>query len=479
MHLSLHNKLFGAILFAIIVVIIYMAFLVQWSFDHGFLQYVNGIERDRLVQIARKLEQRYITNPSWESLKNDPEELLLLFVTTYPEGRQREHLKKRVRLKIDSEHGLPSGPLPAAPPVHFFGRFFLLDENSNVVLGFDPGKSSPRMIELVVENRVVGYVGVHPSKHLSDSHQLIFARQQKSTLLLVALGGFLIAAGLSLPLAYTIMKPVRKLAEATRNLTMGKYTSRIVVSSTDELGELSQDFNELAIVLEKNRQGRRKWIADISHELRTPLSILRGKIEALQDGLYSPEPARFAELHKEVSHLEMLVEDLYQLSLSDIGALTYRRKEVEPCWALEQAINDLTMDIEQKRLQLSKEIHCGPENTLLGDNTRLKQLFINLLSNSIRYTDEGGQLRITVTREQQDLVYEIEDSGPGVSEAHLEKLFDHLYRVEPSRSRKSGGAGLGLSICYNIVKGHQGTIEAHHGSLGGLLIRVHLPMAVF
>jgi two-component system sensor histidine kinase BaeS len=157
--------------------------------------------------------------------------------------------------------------------------------------------------------------------------------------------------------------------------------------------------------------------------------------------------------------------------------MSYSRTEVQPCWALEQAITLLESELKEKSLKLETTVDISEDDTLFADNERLKQLFTNVLANSIRYTDGGGTICVSVTRKGEKLVYIVEDSAPGVSAEHLEKLFDRLYRVDSSRSRDLGGAGLGLSICYNIVKGHNGSITAGHSVLGGLLIRVELPVA--
>ncbi|MBU1231991.1 MAG: HAMP domain-containing protein [Proteobacteria bacterium] len=476
MKITLHYKLFGAILTAILAVVIYMSLLMQWSFDRGFLNYVNIVEQEQLKKIASDLESRYREKKSWVELAVNPEEMALLIIASYPEGRQKERFLEKIRHKKMESHSIHSGPLPSDIPSHFFHRVFLLDESRNTVFGYDPGNAHPDTIDIMYQNRVVGYLGVHPAKNLSDIHQLVFIKQQKVALTLVAIGGFLVAAGLSLPIAYLLTQPIRRLAVATRDLASGRYHTRISATSGDELGQLSQDFNGLAEILEKNQQARSQWVADISHELRTPLSILRGQIEALQDGVYPPTAETFRSLHGEVLHLGMLVDDLYQLSLSDVGAMSYHRANVQPCYALQQAIEMLQPELEKKRQLLETTLSIDKEVFLFADNERLKQLFTNLLANSIRYTDEGGRIEVNVTKEENKLIYTILDSAPGVPDEHIPHLFDRLYRVDASRSRDLGGAGLGLSICYNIVKGHNGTIEARQSPIGGLLIRVCLPL---
>ena len=477
MALSLHYKLFGAFLTAILAVVLYMALVMQWSFDRGFLQYVNTMEHEQLARMAVSLESYYQDVQSWESFAADPLQLAPFIVDSYPDGRQKEFFAARIRGKHSRINDMPKGTLPVEVSLPFFRRVFLLDESGAVIAGFDPEPSRTDRIDLYHQNRVVGTLGFHFARELSDGHQLLFARNHRMALVLVALAGFLIAAGLSLPFSHRLTRPIRRLAAAVRELASGRFDIRVEVESGDEFGMLSRDVNDLADILEKNRQARSRWFADISHELRTPLAILRGRIEAMQDGVYKPDAEMLASLHREVMHLGLLVDDIYQLSLSDQGAMSYNRREVEPCWALEQAIDLLQGEMAGKNLTLSTALAVPREVVLFGDNERLKQLFTNILANAIRYTEEGGRVEVRVFPRGDRVVYEVADSAPGVAPVHLEKLFDRLYRIDTSRSRELGGAGLGLSICYNIVIAHGGTIAAEPSPLGGLLIRVVLPIA--
>lgn len=477
MKIKLHYKLFGTIFAAILVVVLYMTMVVQWSFDRGFLRYVNTVEYDQLQKIATDLEALYKKQGNWDRLTAYPVQVATIIAGSYPEGKQKERLLKHLRESRGKDSFMPSGPLPRDVPVHFLPRVFLLDAARHTIFGYDQSDANLKLIEIYHENDVVGYLGVHPAKYLSDGQLLVFVKQQRLTLFLVAAAIILIAAGLSLPITYMMTRPIREMAAATRNLASGQYGTRIKGGSGDELGQLGQDLNDLAAILEKNQIARSQWIADISHELRTPLSILRGKIEALQDGVYQPTAEVYKGLHREVMHLGLLVDDLYQLSLSDMGAMSYHRAEVQPLWALEQAIALMEPELTERQLRLETAVDIEDDAVLFADNERLKQLFTNLLANSIRYTDRGGTIRIGVRQEEQHLVYVLEDTAPGVSDEHMGKLFDRLYRVDSSRSRDLGGAGLGLSICHNIVKGHNGTIEATHSPLGGLQVLVRLPLS--
>ena len=323
----------------------------------------------------------------------------------------------------------------------------------------------------------MGYLGLLPLKMLADTRQMRFAREQKQAFALIALAMVFLAALLSIPLAQRMVKRIRDMASATHRLASGRYDTRVPVESSDELGRLARDFNALALTLEKHEQARRQWIADISHELRTPLSILRGEIEAMQDGVRAATPQTIGSLHGEVIRLSRLVNDLYDLSLSDLGALAYSKSDTDLAGALRQALDLYRPEYADKGISLETDLPTGTPFPLFADSERLHQLFSNLLGNSLKYTDPGGRLRVFVERNSGTATVHFQDSGPGVLEGELGKLFDRLYRVDSSRNRESGGAGLGLSICRSIVDAHDGSIAAFPSPLGGLWVKITFPMS--
>jgi two-component system sensor histidine kinase BaeS len=305
---------------------------------------------------------------------------------------------------------------------------------------------------------------------------LRFVEKQRRSFALIALIMAAAAALLSIPLAQQLVKRITTLAAATHRLAAGKYDTRVPAAVSDELGQLARDFNSLAQTLERNEQLRRQWVADISHELRTPLAVLRGEIEALEDGVRPQTPQSLAMLHGEVMHLSRLVDDLYQLSLADIGALSYRKEPIDLGKVLIQAVEPFRGEFEARDIRLNSQIPAEPPLTILADGRRLHQLFSNLLENSLRYTDPGGELRIRLAAGRDRVSIHFEDSTPGVPEDKLERLFDRLFRVEGSRSRATGGAGLGLAMCKNIVEAHDGTITARPSPLGGVGVEIVLPL---
>jgi two-component system sensor histidine kinase BaeS len=329
---------------------------------------------------------------------------------------------------------------------------------------------------LELDGAIIGYLGLAPQKQLHDVNQLQFAKEQKLNFTLIALAMVLFAALFTLPIANRMVRPIETLAAATRELTAGRYGTRATVTSKDELGQLARDFNALASSLEQNEEARKQWVADISHELRTPLAVLRGEIEAMQDKVREVTPQSLEMLHDEVMQHNRLISDLYELSMSDLGALTYKKELIKPVEVLEKSIELYGGRLEASGLMLDIINTISVDVRLLADHKRLHQLFSNLIENSLRYTDAGGRLEIRTRIEAGQLIVHLQDTAPGVPEAELPRLFDRLYRVEDSRNRSAGGAGLGLSICKNIVAAHGGTIEAKQSPLGGLWLQISLPL---
>ena len=203
--------------------------------------------------------------------------------------------------------------------------------------------------------------------------------------------------------------------------------------------------------LAQSEQARQQWLADISHELRTPLAVLRGEIEALVDGIRATTPERLQSLEHEVLSLTRLVDDLYQLSLSDLGALDYQFNPVELVSHFKILIVSFQNRFASRHIQLVFQSEVN-NATLNGDAMRLVQLLSNLLENSYRYTNDNGICRITLLEKKDLIIIYVDDSAPTVAIEELPLLFERFHRVDKSRHRQTGGAGLGLAICHNIVK---------------------------
>lgn len=450
------GKLFLAILATCIALLITMHWAVRISFERGFIDYIKHGNEQRLQMLGDALGEQYALHGNWRFLRNNDRFVFQIL-------RSFEH------------DGDDDRPGPGMPPHGWRTQFWVTDQSGDVLVG--PRSPIPKegtRRAIMVNGTEVGAVIASPVERLTRNTDINFDRQQRRTSWLIVGLATLLAALATFPLARGLLAPVKRLVEGTHRLAAGDFTTRVATSSPDELGKLAQDFNQLASTLEKNQQMRRDFMADISHELRTPLAVLRGELEAIQDGVRQFTPESVASLQAEVGTLTKLVDDLHQLSMSDEGALAYQKAPMDVITLLEIAAGAFRERFASRGLTLSVSL---PESAIVfGDRDRLMQLFNNLLENSLRYTDAGGQLLISATVKPATLAMTFADSGPGVSDEQLSRLFERFYRTEGSRNRASGGSGLGLPICVNIVEAHGGTIAAAHSPFGGVSITVELPL---
>ncbi|MFO7578567.1 MAG: ATP-binding protein [Pelovirga sp.] len=479
MKIGIKYRLFFGMLAATAAVILCMWLIMQWSMNRGFMRYINTQEMERLEVLAGELEQSYARHGSWDFLRTDPDTWVQILIRSLPPGTADPERIRRLekRLARPAAESTPDAEDADSTRVSWlFERRVLLLDAAHRPLITVPGAAAPADIEeLRHRGDIVGYLGLVARPRTYDSRQLQFVQQQKLTQGLIAAAALLVSALISLPLASRLVRPIKTLAEATERLSTGHYTTRVPDLATGELAQLARNFNTLALTLEKNEQSRRQWVADISHELRTPLAVLRGEIEALQDGIRPTTAATLGSLHAETLHLGRLIEDLYQLSLSDLGALTYHKQKIDLVDALGDALASFRGPFQEKAITLIEDGLARPPLIVSADAERLHQLFCNLLDNALKYTDSGGSVAVDLTREKNRVIIELHDSAPGVPAAELERIFDRLYRLEGSRRRASGGAGLGLAICRNIVDAHEGRITALPSPSGGVCIRIELP----
>ncbi len=473
MKIGITYRLFLSILAATGLAILSLFLIMRWNIDRGFYQYLKTLDQSRLEQMAGNLEEAYTEHGNWDFLRNNPRFEIGSILNARPDDASAAASNKiEAGKEMRSLSQGPRGGRRSRWP------FIVLDAEHKPVFGNTEETKGMDFRPVFHNGTTVGYIGLLPPKQFLNPHQIQFLRQQKAALILAA-GGMVLAVILfSFPLAKRLVRPIKAMTTATDDLASGTYSVRVPAGSSDELGQLARNFNTMAMTLEKNEQARRQWVADVSHELRTPVAVLRGELEALLDGIRTITPETIQSLHAEAMRLNRLVDDLYQLSLSDIGALTYRKENLDLVEALRDSLESYRPELGRKGIRMTGNLPQEREIMVFGDRERLNQLFANLLENSLRYTDAEGGLTVSLERNEVQATIEFQDSAPGVPEEELDRLFERLYRVDGSRSRTSGGAGLGLAICKNIVEAHEGTISAHSSSLGGVLIRITFPIVV-
>ncbi|WP_275691841.1 ATP-binding protein, partial [Burkholderia sp. Ax-1720] len=360
------------------------------------------------------------------------------------------------------------------PGFHHPPPIALYDAGRHRIAGYPPPPGTP-LHALNSGGKLVGWLSVARPGGLFYAADQRFQMQQSRATWVIVIAAAVLSALVSMVLARLILAPVRRIVRATHRLAEGQYAVRVPERGSDELSQLAGDFNRLAESLAAAERARRNFIADISHELRTPLAVLRGEIEALEDGVRRPDAGTFASLQAEIALLSKLIDDLHELSLADIGALSFEMIAVDVARVAEIAAESFVDRLGAKRIALETRIPAGPV-LVSGDPHRLAQLLQNLLENALRYTDAGGSVRVAVSASGRHVQLDVLDSHPGVPEPMLGQVFERLFRVDVSRSRQSGGSGLGLALCKHIVEAHGGSIAARRSPLGGLWIMMLFPL---
>jgi len=245
-----------------------------------------------------------------------------------------------------------------------------------------------------------------------------------------------------------------------------------------------QQINEHKIAQEKSQlleeliQKKNQILADVSHELNTPLTVLKLQVESLKDNIEEDVQVTYDALDNKLDDIQNLIDDINQLAQSDVGALVLNFQQFDLNETLQHWQNELTQFVKQNKLSFEINKDLPSELMVNLDRDRIKQVFINLLTNSIKYTEKPGKVHLVATIKNDALLLTIEDSAPSVSNKDLITIFERLYRAENSRSRATGGSGLGLAICKSLIEAHGGNIHAEQSGLGGLKIVISLPLEV-
>lgn len=455
MRLGITAKLFLGVLATSVLVALVMAVTGQLGFHRDFRQYIESAEARRTEVLAETLAGVYAERGNWSALAG---------AERHWRGLLRGHPRP------------PEGGDGRAGAGRGWPGLALYDADDTLVVGHPGTGEDIHRHPVTVAGEVVGWIVRSRSRQLTETADLRFQRAQLRNLAIATFAAVLFAALAAALLSRTFLAPARAIGDATHRLAAGDFGARARIGTSDEFGRLADDFNVLAQTLQKNEAMRRRMMADVAHELRTPLAIVAAELAAVEDGIRTFGPETLASLQAETRALGKLVDDLYQLSLSDVGALDYRRQDLDLRAQVAEALAPLRERLAAAGLELDDTGIRGDPLPVHADPGRLGQLVNNLVENTLRYTDAPGRVEVSCRRAGNQALLEIQDSAPGVDAAHLGRLFERFFRVEGSRGRHSGGAGLGLAICRNIVEAHDGTIEAASSPLGGLLLTVSLPL---
>jgi signal transduction histidine kinase len=450
---TLRNRLIFSFVTIFIIVMVFFTFattrFITWQFNN--MVFAAGTQYAR--RVAPLFSNYYFRFGSWEGVEDVMDSIMQ--IPPKPLDAPENELNA-LRDNLGYRFLISSRPDDE--------RLILLDAENEIIIDTNPDGPSLSINEMVekgigiyVDRKRVGTVIAASSLGMLSTAQQRFL---SSVRLLMFIGSFIGIIAVIIVGAYQAKKiadPVQDLATAALNVAKGDYSQRISTSSTIEIQEMSDAFNTMASELEKQHELRDRAMADIAHELRTPLSVLQIELEAMEDGLTELTPEAFGVLQSEVVHLKTLVEDLRMLSRAEAGELMIERHPLE--------ITGFIKDFSRRVLSSAREKGIGlglalPDTNIwvLADQQRIYQVFLNLVTNAIHHTSEGGQIILRLEKLDEKVRMSVQDTGEGIHPDDLPHIFDRFYRAESDRSRDSGGSGLGLSIARSFIEAHSGKI---------------------
>jgi two-component system sensor histidine kinase BaeS len=323
-----------------------------------------------------------------------------------------------------------------------------------------------------VGSAAVGYYG----PFFLNDEDLTFINSLNRLLLWAALGALTSAAGLGLLMARRITVPLERVVRATQAIAGGRRDVQIAEKAgVRELDGIAAAVNDLSRGLREQEASRRRLTADMAHELRTPLATLQSHLEALLDGIWQPDPERLAGLHEEILRINRLVSDLENLARYEGDSRSLRRSNLDLAALVEGIVRNHEPQFQAKGVALRFSAQAANGRMFSADADKLSQAVINLLSNALKFTPAGGQVEVLVASGPEGAEIRVADTGIGMRAEDLPRIFERFYRADSSRSRATGGVGIGLSIAKAIVEAHGGAIAAESRPGKGAEFRIRLP----
>nr|WP_263324944.1 ATP-binding protein [Neobacillus sp. Marseille-Q6967] len=435
---TLRSKILFYLLLISMIGILFVSFFMQWGFEESFKNYIDRNREKKIDRIITEIEKDYTKNGHFTS---DPVYGLL------------------------HEHAMTD-------QLYFqlYDRFGQLQMDSSNIRGMlnSLGLTNPEPIgeewhsssyTLRVDNQIIGrLIAIYPVGLIDDEYTFI----QTIQLYIYAAVCLTIVLSIIFSMLFSkkLTSSLNKVSFAANELQQHNLSIRIPLSGLPtEVKHLAISFNNLAESLAKGEMLRKQFTGDLAHELRTPLATLRSQIEAYQEGIWEPTPQRLQSSHEELMRLVRLVNELEKLLAAENPQIRLEKTEVDAGSVLAELWEMFQPIFTQKGVKLHIE---EPKEELYfpADKDRLMQILSNVINNALKYTQEGKNVTILVTTEKDGFIgFKVEDEGSGMAEEDIPHIFERFYRGDKSRDRKTGGAGIGLSIVKALMEAHKGMIK--------------------
>ena len=434
--------------------IILVAVLINLALTFNFTRYLGTVQEDQNRLILDTLAELYSRSTSWQAIR-----LSTMYVGSTT-GTQIRVYDMRGRLIVDSLTGMMQGT------------------HSDYWRQQQKQRSQAAAYPLYVQDEQVGVVEIAylGQQGLWSAEAILFRRMVLISAVITGLLAILAAAYLGSKLARRLTGRLAVLAAAAEKWGRGHFTSRVCVSGDDELAVLGETMNRMASRLEAQSDLRKKLTSDISHELRTPLSTIQSYLEAFRDGVLPPDEKHLSAVLEESIRLGSLITDLQRLAEAEYSRKAAQFEQLSLNAFLAAEADRYRPFMQQKEINLVLELPDG-EVTVQADRGLLNQVLANLLMNAAKYTPAGGQVRLSLTAADGEAVIAVADTGSGIAAEHLPHIFERFYRVDPSRTRATGGSGIGLAIVRELTEAMHGRVTVESTPGKGSCFRLYLPLA--
>lgn len=336
------------------------------------------------------------------------------------------------------------------------------------------GEFISKTVDIESDNEKVGTVDIkYYGPFFLEEDDFQFLNSLNTILIGVGLFSLLFSVLVGVIIAKRLSDPINKAADTAKQISDGYYNVRIKKeTNTKEVGELISSINNLAFTLEKQEKLRKQLTADIAHEFRTPLTTLQTHMEAMIEGIWKPEIYRLESCHVEIIRIIKMVKDLERLATVENDNFKLNKTEINLADIVEKIIGNFDIHIKNKGLAVSI---TGNSSNAFADKDRISQVIINLITNAVKYTNEGGAININISESNKFVSLSIKDNGIGIQEKEIPFVFERFYRGDKSRNKSTGGSGIGLAIVKSIVMAHEGKIELESELGKGSCFTIKLP----
>lgn len=435
---TLQSKILFYFLLVSLTGILLVSFGIQWGFEASFNHYINENRTDRVKQLISDLKLEYQDSGTFTGERAS--QLLHEHAMTDSLYYQIYTPEEVLLLDSTSIRGIMEG----------------MGLRNNPYLE-DNWKTS--METITHEGETIGILKAYYPKGFVDS-EYVFLQTIKKYIIIAGAITVILALAFSMLFSKRLTAGVNSLSSAVEELMMHRKNVRVPLENLSlEMKQLGLAFNDLSKSLEKEERLRKEFTGDLAHELRTPLATLRSQIEAFQDGVWEPTPARLKQSHSELMRLVRLVNELEKLLAAENPQIRLNKTDLEVSELL-VSMRELVMPIFiQKGVEL-RVLTPTKDLCFKGDRDRIMQILTNVINNALKFTPEHGTVTIAGIEEGDMAGFMIADDGNGIASEDLPHIFERFYRGDKSRARKTGGVGIGLSIVKALVEAHRGTIEA-------------------